>query len=105
MAWILLIIAGLFEVVWATALQNSQGLTRLVPTAVFLVAMTVSMILLARAMQTIPLGTAYPVWVGIGAVGAALVGLFVYNEPAGITRIVFLTMLVVSIIGLNMTSQ
>lgn len=105
MAWILLIIAGLLEVVWAAALPNTKGLTRLVPTVIFLAAMSGSMLLLARAMQTIPLGTAYPVWVGIGAVGAALVGLLFYGEPASALRILFLSTLIVSIIGLHYTSH
>lgn len=105
MAWILLIVAGLLEVVWATALPATSGFTRILPSAVFLTAMTASMLLLARAMETIPLGTAYPVWVGIGAIGAALVGLFVYGEPATAARIFFLALLIVSIVGLNLSSS
>lgn len=102
--WIILIIAGLLEVVWAAALPNTAGFTRPVPTGIFLIALGASMALLAKAMESIPLGTAYPVWVGIGAVGAALVGLLAYGEPATAPRLIFLSLLIVSIVGLNITS-
>ena len=105
MPWILLIIAGLLEVVWAAALPATDGLTRPLPTAGFLVALAGSMFLLARATQTIPLGTAYVVWVGIGAVGAAIVGLTIHNDPATPARLAFLSLLVVSIVGLKLTSD
>lgn len=105
MVWILLIVAGLLEVVWASALPKTDGFTRLVPSLVFLGGLAASMVLLARAMESIPLGTAYPVWVGIGAVGAALVGLFVYGESASAPRLIFLGLLIISIVGLNLTSH
>lgn len=105
MSWILLIVAGLLEVVWAAALPASEGLTRPLPTATFLVALAGSMFLLAKAMETIPLGTAYTVWVGIGAVGAALVGLMVYGDPATPARLGFLALLIVAIVGLKVTSH
>lgn len=105
MAWVFLLVAGLLEVVWASVLPKSEGFTRLGPTAIFLVAMVGSMLLLAKAMQTIPLGTAYPVWVGVGTLGAAIVGLILYDEPAGALRIFFLATLVASIIGLRVTGE
>lgn len=104
MPWILLIVAGLLEVAWAAALPATRGLTRPGPTALFLVALTASMYLLARATRVIPLGTAYVVWVGIGAVGAAIVGLVAYGDPATPARLGFLVLLVVSIVGLKLTS-
>jgi quaternary ammonium compound-resistance protein SugE len=104
-SWILLIIAGLLEVVWAAVLPATAGLTRPVPTATFLVALGGSMLLLARAAESIPLGTAYTVWVGIGAVGAATVGLAVHGDPATPARLGFLVLLVVAIVGLKLTSH
>lgn len=105
MSWILLIVAGMLEVAWAAALPSTAGLTRPWPTAGFLVALAGSMYLLARAAESIPLGTAYTVWVGIGAVGATLVGLVVYGDPANPARLGFLALLVVAIIGLKLTSH
>ncbi|HWL45861.1 MAG TPA: SMR family transporter [Ilumatobacter sp.] len=105
MSWILLIVAGLLEVAWAAALPATHGLTRPLPTAAFLVTLAGSMFLLARATQTIPLGTAYVVWVGIGAVGAAIVGLVLHGDPATPARLGFLALLMVSIVGLKLTSH
>ena len=76
MAWIILLIAGLLEVVWAIGLKYTHGFTRLTPSIITVVAMVVSMVLLANAMKTLPAGTAYAVWTGIGAVGAAIMGMF-----------------------------
>jgi quaternary ammonium compound-resistance protein SugE len=103
-AWVLLAVAGLLEVVWAIALKESEGFTRLWPGAVTAVALAGSMVLLALAMQRIPVGTAYPVWVGIGALGTAVVGVLRFGEPLTAARGVFLVMLVASIIGLKLTS-
>lgn len=103
MPWVLLIVAGLLEVGWAAALPATNGLSRLVPTLVFLVLLTASMLALAAAARTIPLGTAYSVWVGIGAVGAAVVGMIWHGDPATPLRIAFLSLLVVSIVGLKLT--
>lgn len=105
MSWILLIVAGLLEVAWAAALPATRGLTRPGPTALFLVALGGSMYLLARATRTIPLGTAYVVWVGIGAAGAALVGLAFHGDPASPARLGFLALLLVSVVGLKVTSH
>lgn len=102
-SWALLVVAGLLEVAWASALPATDGLTRPVPTIAFLVLLTASMLALARAAQDIPLGTAYGVWVGIGAVGAAVVGIVLHGDPAGPARIGFLALLVVAIVGLKVT--
>ena len=95
MAWFLLIIAGLFEVVWAFTMKQSGGFTRLWPSVVTLAAMAVSFGLLAWAMRSLPLGTAYTVWTGIGAVGAFVVGIVFLGETAGALR-VFAALLIVS---------
>lgn len=104
MAWILLVAAGLLEVLWASLLPSTHGLTRPWPTAAFLAALTASMVLLAQATREIPVGTAYGVWVGIGAIGAAAVGILVNHEPANAGRVGFLVLLAVSIVGLKATS-
>ncbi len=87
MAWIILIVAGLFEIVWAYFMKLSHGFTQPVPTTITFVAMFISFGLLSISMKTLPLGTAYTVWTGIGALGAFLVGVLVLNEPAGAMRI------------------
>jgi quaternary ammonium compound-resistance protein SugE len=104
MSWGLLVIAGLLEVVWASVLPSTAGLTRPVPTATFLVALAGSMVLLARATESIPLGTAYGAWVGIGAVGTALVGITAHGDPATPGRLAFLLLLIVALVGLKATS-
>jgi quaternary ammonium compound-resistance protein SugE len=100
MSWIVLVIAGLLEVVWAAALPSA--FSRPLPTVTFVVALAGSMLLLARATETIPLGTAYAVWVGIGAIGAAVVGIVRYGEPVTLARLGFATLLVVAIAGLKL---
>lgn len=104
MSWILLVVAGLLEVAWASTLPATHGLTRPLPTVAFLVLLTASMIALAKAAQTIPIGTAYGVWVGIGAVGAAVYGIAFNGEPASAARVGFLGLLIVAIVGLKLTS-
>ncbi len=104
MPWVLLIVAGLLEVAWASVLPTTHGLTRLVPTLLFAVLLAGSMLLLAIATRSIPLGTAYGVWVGIGAVGAAIVGIVWHGDPAPPLRVVFLALLITSIVGLKATS-
>lgn len=101
MAWLLLIIGGLMEVGWAAAMPATRGFSRLWPTIAFLVLLAGSMILLERAQQHIPLGTAYSVWVGIGAVGATIAGIVAYGDPVTVARIGFLALLIVSIVGLK----
>lgn len=105
MSWVLLTVAGLLEVAWAAALPATNGLTRPLPTVGFVAALAASMFLLSKATATIPLGTAYTVWVGIGAVGAALVGLALHGDPATPARVGFLALLVVAIVGLKLTSS
>ena len=108
MNWILLIIAGLFEVAFAFCLgkaKESTGNEMYLWYVGFLLALTISMILLVKATQTLPIGTAYAVWTGIGAVGTVLVGIFVFKEPATFLRMLFLTILIGSIIGLKVVSH
>lgn len=104
MAWTLLVIAGLMEVGWAIGLKYTEGFTKPVPTLLTLFTMVASMGLLGMATKTLPIGTAYGVWVGIGTVGAATLGIVLFHEPASPSRLLFLGMLVVAIIGLKATS-
>lgn len=103
-AWILLAVAGLLETGWAIGLKYTEGFTRLVPSVLTLIALAGSMFLLARAAQDIPIGTAYGVWVGIGALGAALLGIALFGESASPLRLAFLALMLISIVGLKMTS-
>ncbi len=103
-AWVLLVIAGLLEVVWAIGLKYTQGFTRLWPTLGTVAAMVASFLLLAQALKTIPVGTGYAVWTGVGAVGAALVGMLYLGEPRHAARIVCLLLIVAGIVGLNLVS-
>ena len=102
MAWVILVIAGLFEVGWAVGLKLSDGLTRPWPTAFTVISLVLSMALLGWAIRTLPLGSAYAVWTGIGAVGAALVGIWLFREPATAARLVCLAMIVAGIVGLTL---
>jgi len=104
MSWTILFLAGLFEVAWAIGLKYSEGFTRLWPSLATLAAMAVSFYLLAVAMRSLPLGTAYAVWVGIGAVGTAILGIVLFNEPANAGRLVSLGLILVGIIGLKLAS-
>lgn len=104
-AWILLLIAGLLEVCWSVGLKYTQGFTRLAPSVFTLITLTGSMYLLSKAAQSLPIGTAYAVWVGIGAVGAGVLGILLFKEPATPSRIGFLILLVIAIIGLKSTSS
>jgi len=104
MAWMLLVVAGLLEVGWAIGLKYTEGFTRPLPTVLTLLSMLLSVGLLGLAARTLPIGTAYGVWVGIGAVGAALLGMLLFKEAATPARLVFLGMMVVAIVGLKATS-
>ncbi|MCF6525614.1 quaternary ammonium compound efflux SMR transporter SugE [Streptomyces sp. JJ36] len=104
MAWILLTLAGLLEVAWAIGLKYTEGFTRLWPSLLTVAGFAASMLLLAQAARTLPIGTAYAVWVGIGAAGAAVVGMIVLGEPATAARIAFLALLLVAVAGLKITS-
>lgn len=108
MNWIILIVAGLFEVVFAFCLgkaKESTGNETYLWYAGFLIALSVSMGLLIKATQSLPIGTAYGIWTGIGAVGTVLVGIFVFKEPATFLRLFFITTLIGSIIGLKVVSH
>ena len=102
--WTLLIVAGLLEVVWAVGLKYTAGFTRLLPSAVTLTAMGLSIVLLARALRTIPVGTGYAVWTGIGAVGTAVIGILILGEPRGAGRLLALAAIVGGIVGLKLAS-
>jgi quaternary ammonium compound-resistance protein SugE len=103
-AWVMLIVAGLFEVVWAVGLKYTHGFTRFVPSAVTLAAMGASMYLLARALRTVPVGTGYAVWTGIGAVGTALVGIWLLGEPRSTLRLLAIAAIVGGIVGLKVAT-
>ena len=104
-SWIMLVVAGLFEVCWAIGLKYTDGFTKLIPSLFTLVTLALSMFLLARATQTLPIGTAYGVWVGIGALGAAVCGIFLFQESASPLKLFFLALLLISIIGLKVTAK
>lgn len=104
MSWLILILAGLFEVAWAVGLKYTEGFTRLWPSVGTGVAMLVSIWLLAIAMKDLPLGTAYAVWVGVGAVGTAILGIFLFNEPANAGRLISLALILAGIIGLKLAT-
>ena len=104
MSWSLLVVAGLFEIAWAVGLEYSDGLSKPMPTAATVLALVVSMVLLARAVENLPVGTAYAVWTGIGAVGTATLGIFLFDEPADLARVAFIGVIVVGIVGLHVSS-
>ncbi len=101
MSWLLLLLAGLFEVAWAIGLKYTDGFSRPFPTLLTLIAMAVSVLLLAIAVKQLPLGTAYAVWTGIGAVGTVLMGIWLFNEPATLARVPCLLIIIVGILGLK----
>ena len=105
MAWLYLLVAGLFEVGWAVGLKYTEGFTRLWPSVWTAVALVLSMILLAVALRTLPLGTAYAVWTGIGAVGTALLGIVLFGEPREAARLLCVLLIVAGIVGLKLTSH
>ncbi len=102
--WILLLIAGLFEVAWAIGLKYTDGFSRLVPSVLTIAAMVVSVWLLALALKGIPVGTGYAVWTGIGAVGTAILGIVLFSEPATAARLACIGLIVAGIFGLKMVS-
>ena len=104
MAWLYITVAGLFECAWAVGLKYTEGFTRPVPSALTAIAMALSLWLLALAMKTIPVGTAYAVWTGIGAVGVAIFGMLVLGEPRNAVRIACLLMIVAGIVGLKLAT-
>jgi len=104
MAWVYLFIAGLFECGWAIGLKYTEGFTKLVPSVLTVAAMALSFWLLSTAMKTIPVGTAYAVWTGIGAIGVAILGMILFDESRDIMRILCLMLIVAGIIGLKLVS-
>jgi quaternary ammonium compound-resistance protein SugE len=103
MAWILLVVAGLFEVGWAIGLKYTEGFTRFWPSAATIAAMVVSVVLLGWAMRTLPVGTAYAVWTGIGAIGTVVLGIFLFQEPATVARLACVGLILAGIVGLKLT--
>jgi len=104
MPWLLLVVAGLLEVGWAIGLKYTEGFTRLIPSVLTLSAMAGSMLLLGLAMKSLPVGTSYAVWVGVGAVGTAILGMVLFNEPASAGRLVSLGLIVAGIVGLRLAT-
>lgn len=104
MAWLILFIAGLFETVWAVGLKYTEGFTRLWPSVITAAGMVISLYLLSIALKQLPIGTAYAVWTGIGAVGTALIGIFFLGEPKDIARILSILLIVAGIVGLKIFS-
>ena len=103
MPWVLLVVAGLFEVVWAIGLKYTEGFTRLWPSVGTVVAMCLSVLLLGLAVRSLPIGTAYAIWTGIGAVGTVILGIALFGEPATAARLVCVGLIVAGILGLKLT--
>lgn len=104
MAWVVLVVAGLFEVGWAIGLKYTEGFTRLWPTVWTVLAMIVSLWLLGIAMKSLPVGTAYAVWVGVGAVGTVVLGIVLLGEPANAGRLVSVALIIAGIVGLKLAA-
>jgi len=104
MNWLILVIAGLFEVVWAVGLKYTHGFTRLWPSVGTAMAMAVSVVLLAIALKTLPVGTGYAIWVGIGAIGTAIAGILLFGESVSTLKIVSIVLLVAGMAGLKLSS-
>jgi quaternary ammonium compound-resistance protein SugE len=104
MAWFLLFVAGLFEIGWAVGLKFTEGFTRPVPTALTVISMIISVVLLGLAVKTLPIGTAYAVWTGIGTVGTVLLGIWLMGDPATAVRLVCIGLIIAGIAGLKLTA-
>ncbi len=104
MAWVYVFVAGGFEVVWITGLKYTDGFTRLWPSVGTVAAIIVSMVCLALAVRVIPIGTAYAVWTGIGAAGAVVAGMVLFNEPRDVARLVFIALIVSGVVGLKLSA-
>lgn len=102
MAWVVLVAAGLLEIVWATALKQSDGFTRWWPSVIGIGGATLSFVLLAVALRHLPVGTGYAVWVGIGAIGVAIAGIVAFGEAVSAARLLFLSIVVVGLVGLRL---
>lgn len=105
MAWIVLILAGIFEIVWAYSMKMSEGFTRLTPSIITIVFMVLSFALLAYAMRTLPLGTAYTIWTGIGAVGSFFIGIWVLGEPATALRMLAAVLIISGLVLMKVSSS
>ncbi len=101
MAWVYLVIAGLFEITWAIGLKYAEGFTRLVPSVITVVGMILSVVLLGLALRELQVGTGYAVWTGIGTVGAAILGMILFQEPATAVRLGCIALIIVGILGLK----
>ena len=104
MAWIILFLAGLLEIGWAVGLKYTDGFTRLGPTVITILFMIVSMFLLGLSIRTLPVGTAYAIWTGIGTVGTVTLGIMLFNEPATVVRLACIALIVAGIVGLKLAS-
>ena len=104
MAWFLLCVAGVFETAWAVGLKYSDGFSRLVPSVLTVGAMAVSIVLLSIALKSLPVGTAYAVWTGIGAAGTAVLGMYLFQEPATALRLASIALIIAGIAGLKLAS-
>lgn len=104
MAWVYLLIAGIFEVVWAVGMKYTENFTRMTPSVITIVGMVLSVYFLNKAMNILPVGTAYAIWTGIGAIGTVVAGIILFNEPRDWIRMFFLAMILVGIIGLKTSS-
>ena len=103
MNWAILLVAGLFEIGWAIGLKYTEGFSRLWPTVWTILSMLLSVGLLGVALKTLPVGTAYAVWVGVGAIGTAILGMFLFNEPANAARLLSLALILAGIVGLKLS--
>ncbi|MCF8259240.1 MAG: multidrug efflux SMR transporter [Melioribacteraceae bacterium] len=104
MSWIYILIAGIFEIVWAVGLKYSEGFTKLVPSLITIVTMILTYVFLSLGLKNIPLGTGYAVWTGIGVIGTTIYGMIYFNESTEILRIVFISLIFIGIIGLRFTT-
>lgn len=104
MAWVYLVIAGLFEIGWAIGLKYTDGFSRIMPTALTVAAMVASVALLGLALRELPVGTGYAVWTGIGTVGTAALGMYLFGDPATVARIVCIALIIAGIVGLKVIS-
>jgi len=105
MSWLILFLAGIFEVVWAIGLKYTHGFTKITPTIFTIIAMIISFYLLSLALKSLPLGTAYAIWVGIGTIGTVIAGVILFSEPTSTIRIVSIILILVGIIGLKLSTN
>ncbi|MEZ5673486.1 MAG: multidrug efflux SMR transporter [Thiotrichaceae bacterium] len=105
MDWLLLMMSGVFEIIWSISMKYSDGLTRVVPSLITLAASICSFLLLAHALKTVPIGTAYAVWAGVGAVGTAIAGVLIFSEPIHLLRVISILLIVLGLVGLRLSSS